>query len=165
MIELEVQSVRISLLSSRRVVVLKEVDAERFLPIWIGAAEADAIVVKLQDMEISRPLTHDLLNNIINTLGAEISRVIITELVDNAEGSATFHARVVLSTGDSEVEVDSRSSDAIALAVRAGVPIMAEEAVMDRAAVEPSANLEEEGATVSDEEIAIFRDYIDGIEE
>jgi bifunctional DNase/RNase len=165
MIELQVQSVRISLLSSRRVVVLKEVDAERFLPIWIGAAEADAIVVKLQDMEISRPLTHDLLNNVIHALDAEVTHVVISQLVDNAEGSATFHARVVLSADDAEIEVDSRSSDAIALAVRAGVPIYADEGVMERAAVSPSANLEEQGAAVSDEELSIFRDFIDGIEE
>jgi bifunctional DNase/RNase len=165
MIELEVESIRISLLSSRRVVVLKDLTAERYLPIWIGAAEADAITIKLQDMQVSRPMTHDLLKNVIEALGATISHVTITQLVDNLEGSGTFHASIFLTMGDQEIEVDSRSSDAIALAVRVGAPIFADDQVLERAAIVPSPDIETPTSGQSDEDLTIFRDFIDGLEE
>ena len=165
MIELEIESIRISLLSSRRVVVLKEMNAERYLPIWIGAAEADAITIKLQDMQVSRPMTHDLLQNVITALDATLSHMAITQLVDNLEGGGTFHASLFLSSADKEIEVDSRSSDAIALAVRAGVPIFVDPEVMERAAIVPSPNLEPSAENAPDEDLTIFKDFINGLEE
>ena len=165
MIELKVESVRISLLSSRRVVVLRETDSERYLPIWIGTAEADAITVKLQGMQISRPLTHDLLKNVIEALGARLSHVTITQLVDKLEGGGTFHASLFLSMDGKEIEVDSRTSDAIALAVRTGVPIFADESVMEQASIMSSPSLEVPAVDIPDEDLSVFRDFLDGLDE
>lgn len=165
MVELKVESIRVSLLSSRRLVVLKEVGTERYLPIWIGAAEADAIAIKLQNMELSRPLTHDLLKNVIEELGATISYIVVSDLVENSEGGGTFYGRIVLDVGGRQLEIDSRPSDAIALAVRAGVPIFGTEEVMARAAITPSPNLEgvkpEAG---EDQDLSVFREFIDGLD-
>lgn len=164
MIELKVESVRVSLLSSRRLVVLKEVGAERYLPIWIGAAEADAITIKLQGMQLSRPLTHDLLKNVIEELGATVSYIVINDLVDNVEtGGGTFYGRIVLDVGGQELEIDSRPSDAIALAVRVGAPIFGSEDVMARAGIMPSPNLEL-AEPPPDEDLSIFREFVDGLD-
>lgn len=169
MIELEVDSIRVSLLSPRRLVVLKELGTDRYLPIWIGTAEADAITIKLQNMPVSRPLTHDLLKSIIEELGANVSHILISDLVDNAEGGGTFLARIVLNLGQGSAEVDSRPSDAIALAVRVGAPIFVEETVMDRASIKPSPSVEEPGVDVaephSEEDLSVFRDFMEGLEE
>ncbi len=136
MIEMTIDSIRVSLMNYQRVVILKEKEADRYLPIWIGPAEADAIAVKLQNVELSRPLTHDLLQSVITTLGASVSYIVVNELQND-----TFYAKLSLSVDGAEVEVDSRPSDALALAVRAGVPIYAEESVLDKAGI----ILEEEG--------------------
>lgn len=157
MIELKVDSVRVSLLSSNRLVVLKELGRDRYLPIWIDVSVADAITVKLQGMRVSRPLTHDLIKNIIEELGAAVSHVLINELADN-----TFFARIILDRDGHHHEVDSRSSDAIALAVRLGVPIMAAESVMDQAAVTPSTNLEAGEPEISGD-LSVFRDFVEGL--
>ena len=130
MIEMTIDSIRVSLMNYQRVVILKEKGAERFLPIWIGAAEADAIAVKLQDVSVPRPLTHDLLQSVIDVLGARVSSIIVSDLKND-----TFYARIQLSVDGREVEVDSRPSDALALAVRVGVPIYTEEAVLDKAGI------------------------------
>lgn len=131
MIEMLIDSIRVSLMNYQRVVILKEKESDRYLPIWIGPAEADAIAVKLQDVTVSRPLTHDLLRSVIDTLGARINSIIVSELKND-----TFFAKVVLSlNGGQVVEVDSRPSDALALAVRAEVPIFAEELVLDKAGI------------------------------
>ncbi len=130
MIELSIESIRVSLRNYQRVVILREKDADRYLPIWIGPAEADAIAVRLQEVSVVRPLTHDLLTNMIEQLGGVVKRVVVSELQND-----TFFARIHLEQDGRTVEVDSRPSDAIALAVRTGVPIFAEEAVLDRAGV------------------------------
>jgi len=161
MIEVKVDSIRVSLLSSRRLVVLQEIDVERYLPIWIGDAEADSITIKLQEMPISRPLTHDLLKNVIEALGAQVVRVAISDLVDNEEGGGTFIGRLILDIDGEEVEVDSRPSDAIALAVRVEAPIFVAESVLERAGIVPSENLEE---SYQSGDLSIFRDFIDGLE-
>jgi len=109
---------------------LKEKDTERYLPIWIGPAEADAIAVKLQGVNVPRPLTHDLLRSVIDILGGIIDSIVVTELKND-----TFYARLVLNVDGGQLEVDSRPSDAIALAVRAEVPIYAEELVLDKAGI------------------------------
>jgi len=130
MIEMTIDSIRVSLMNYQRVVILKEKMAERYLPIWIGPAEADAIAVKLQGVTVPRPLTHDLLRTVIDVLGATINSIIISDLK-----SDTFYARIILNVDGGQMEVDSRPSDALALAVRAEVPIYAEEAVLDKAAI------------------------------
>ena len=128
MIEMTIDSIRVSLMNYQRVVILKEKGAERYLPIWIGAAEADAIAVKLQDVSVPRPLTHDLLQSVVDVLGATVNSIIVSDLKND-----TFYARVLLNVDGGLVEVDSRPSDALALAVRAEVPIYAEESVLDKA--------------------------------
>lgn len=130
MLEMTVDSIRVSMLNYQRVVILKEKDADRYLPIWIGPAEADAIAVKLQDISVPRPLTHDLLGSVIANLGASVHSIIVCDLQND-----TFYARIILEVDGRTVEVDSRPSDAIALAVRAKVPIYADESVMDKAGI------------------------------
>jgi uncharacterized protein len=130
MIEMTVDSIRVSLMNYQRVVILKEKVAERYLPIWIGPSEADAIAVKLQGVSVPRPLTHDLLCSIISALGATINSIVVSDLKND-----TFYAKVLLSVDGEQMEVDSRPSDALALAVRAEVPIFAEETVLDKAGI------------------------------
>jgi len=130
MIEMSVDSIRVSLMNYQRVVILKEKEAERYLPIWIGPAEADAIAVKLQGVTVPRPLTHDLLHSVIDTLGATVNHIIICDLK-----SDTFYAKIILNVNGGQMEIDSRPSDALALAVRADVSIFADEVVLDRAGI------------------------------
>ncbi len=135
MIEMTIDSIRMSMMNYQRVVILREKEAEekeaeRYLPIWIGPAEADSIAVKLQDVAVPRPLTHDLLHNMIDTLGATVTYIVVCDLRND-----TFYAKIILSVNGEAVEVDSRPSDAIALAVRVKVPIYAEESVLDKAGI------------------------------
>ena len=130
MIEMTIDSIRVSLMNYQRVVILKEKLAERYLPIWIGPAEADAIAVKLQGVTVPRPLTHDLLRSMIDTLGATINSIIVNDLKND-----TFYAKIILAVDGGLTEVDSRPSDALALAVRADVPIYVEELVLDKAGI------------------------------
>jgi len=130
MIEMAIDSIRVSLMNYQRVVILKEKMAGRYLPIWIGPAEADAIAVKLQGVTVPRPLTHDLLRLVIDSLGATIRSIIVSDLK-----SDTFYAKIVLNIDGEQIEIDSRPSDALALAVRADVPIYADEVVLDKAGI------------------------------
>ena len=130
MVEMTVESVRINLATQQRVVILKATKQERYLFIWIAHAEAYAIAVELQGTTSPRPLTHDLLKNVISDLGARIVSIVISDLIDDI-----FYARIVLDIAGRHVEVDARPSDAIALAVRAKTPIFVEESVLDRAGV------------------------------
>ncbi len=130
MIEMTIDSIRVSLMNYQRVVILREKKAGRYLPIWIGAAEADAIAVKLQGVTVPRPLTHDLLRLVIDSLGATVDSIIVNDLK-----SDTFFAKIILNVDGGQVEIDSRPSDALALAVRAGVPIFVDEAVLDKAGI------------------------------
>ena len=130
MIEMTIDSIRVSMMNYQRVVILKEKMAERYLPIWIGPAEADAIAVKLQDVTVPRPLTHDLLCSVIDNLGATVNSVIVNELKND-----TFYAKIILNVDGGLMEVDSRPSDALALAVRVEVPIYVEDAVLDKAGI------------------------------
>jgi len=168
-----IESIRVSLMNYQRVVILREKDSDRYLPIWIGPAEADAIAVRLQDVQVARPLTHDLLRDAIGQLGATVEYVVVNDLSND-----TFFARIMLQVDGRSVEIDSRPSDAIALAVRAQVPIFADESVLEKASVK----LDEEGALdavtggtqpieqtgeVSDEELerlTPFRDLIEGLD-
>lgn len=138
MIEVEVDSIRVSLMNQQRVILLKDINEDRFLPIWIGQPEADAITVELQENRtIKRPLTHDLLKSVIEELGATIDHVFINDMRRDV-----FYARLVLNVDGDEVEIDSRPSDAIAVAVRAKAPIFVSEAVMQKSAVEPDEDVE-----------------------
>ena len=130
MIEMTIDSIRVSLMNYQRVVILKEKMSERYLPIWIGPAEADAIAVKLQGVAVPRPLTHDLLRTVIDALGATVNSIIVCDLKND-----TFFAKVILNVDGGQLEIDSRLSDALALAVRVEVPIYAEETVLDKAGV------------------------------
>jgi bifunctional DNase/RNase len=161
MIEVEIDSIRVSLMSQHRVVILKELNSERFLSIWIGPYEAEAITVSLQELEVSRPLTHDLLRNLLVALGVEVKQVNITQLKDDV-----FHANIILNTNGKEMEIDSRPSDALALAVRVHVPIFVDEAVMDEAATVPEADVEiEEGVDEdSQERLEVFKDFVETLD-
>lgn len=130
MLEMTIDSIRVSPMNYQRVVILREKNADRYLPIWIGPAEADAIAVKLQDLAVPRPLTHDLLRTIIDSLGGTIKHILVNDLHND-----TFYAKIVIQVDGSEKEIDSRPSDAMALAVRAQVPIFAAETVMDKAGI------------------------------
>ena len=170
MIEMSVEGIRVSLMNYQRVVILKEKDADRYLPIWIGPAEADAITVRLQDVSVARPLTHDLLRDVLERLGAQVDSVIVNDLTDD-----TFYARILLNVNGERIEIDARPSDAIALAVRVQVPIFAEDSVLEKAGVQ----LDQEGQPVErtsqqeptskvDEEelqrMSAFRDFIQSLD-
>ena len=130
MLEMTVDSIRVSPMNYQRVVILKERDADRYLPIWIGPAEADAIAVKLQDLSVPRPLTHDLLRTVIDNLGGSVERILVNDLQND-----TFFAKITIQTNGSSKEIDCRPSDAVALAVRAQAPIFAEESVLEKAGI------------------------------
>jgi bifunctional DNase/RNase len=173
MIEMIIDSIRVSTVNYQRVVILKEKSAERYLPIWIGSVEADAIAVKLQAVNVPRPLTHDLLCSIITALGASIKYVLLSDLKND-----TFYAKIVFNAVDRKLEVDSRPSDALALATRVGVPIYVDEAVLEKGAImldkktgqsiSPGKKLE--GAhekEISEDELrkmSAFRDFIDKLD-
>jgi uncharacterized protein len=146
-----VESVRVHMLSSQHVVILREADRERYLPIWIGSWEAQSIAMKLQGIEAERPLTHDLLASILEELGASVRRIVVSDLADE-----TYRARIVLASSGDDYEIDARPSDAIALAVRVSAPIFATEAVLDRASVIPEADEEER--------LSVFRDFVNSLE-
>ena len=129
-IEMTIDSIRVASRNSNRNLILKEKSAERYLPIWIGNAEADAIGIKLQGIQCSRPLTHDFLCAVIEALGAIVKSAIINKLEDG-----TFYAKVTLITDRGEIDVDCRPSDAIAVAVRAEAPVFADKDVLDRAGI------------------------------
>lgn len=172
MIRVQVDSIRFSLLTQQRIVVLREEASRRFVPIWIGPFEADAIALAVQGHQPPRPMTHDLLVATITQLGGVISQVVVNDFHDG-----TFYARVYVEHQGRTIELDSRSSDAIALAVRADVPIFVAESVMAAAGQESddqdnddeipttSAQVEAEATPSSDEEeLSIFRKFIDSLE-
>jgi len=164
MLEMVIESIRVSTLNYQRVVILKEKEAERYLPIWIGPAEADAIAVKLQDYKVPRPLTHDLLGSVINTLGASVDSIVVCDLRDD-----TFFAKIILAANGNRLEVDSRPSDAIALAVRTESPIFAEEAVLEKAGIiiDPETGKPTPARDIPPEEMeqmGAFRDFIESLD-
>ena len=161
---MSIESIRVSLVNYQRVVILKEKGSERYLPIWIGPAEADAIAVRLQEVAVARPLTHDLLRSVIDALGAQINCVIVNDLAND-----TFYARLLLDVDGKSLEIDSRPSDAIALAVRAEVPIFADESVLEKAGVVMDKEGEKvmEGETVDPaelEKMSAFKEFIETLD-
>jgi hypothetical protein len=148
--EMVVESVRVHMLSSQHVVILRDAQRERYLPIWIGPWEANAIAMRLQGVTPERPMTHDLFSQTLAELGVEIKRIVVSDLADD-----TFRARLFLELDGKAVELDARPSDAIALAVRTGVPIFATDAVLDRAAVVPESE--------EDEKLSVFREFVNSL--
>jgi uncharacterized protein len=158
MIPVGIASLSVDSVSNQPVIILRPVGEEgaggRLVPIWIGQNEATAILLALQDISPPRPMTHDLLKEAIEALGAEVTRVEITRI----EGG-TFYALIVLSgPGDSVLEVDARPSDSIALAVRTGAPIFIAEQVLDEAAVVEATEEDEE------EQVERFREFLEGVD-
>jgi uncharacterized protein len=158
MIEVKVETIQVSLVSSHRIVVLKELEAERYLPIFIGPCEAEAISVGAKGIDVSRPLTHDLIVSILDALDAELLYIHVGDLSDN-----TFYATLTVSTGDAELEIDSRPSDAIAIAVRVGVPIYVAESVMEDAGVTPEQDIRTQGGG-NTEGLSAFRDFLSSLD-
>ena len=155
LIPCSVDSVRVHVLTGQHVVLLQEQGSKRMLPIWIGQDQAHSIATKLAGIVSERPLTHDLLMTIIRALGAEVTRVVVKELVADEAGGGVFHGSVFLRGPQGEVEVDSRASDAIALAVRCGAPILVADTVLDRSAI-PSEGEDEGG-------LQVFKTFIENL--
>jgi bifunctional DNase/RNase len=172
MIEVVIDSVRVSLTNQQRIVILKEVSAERYLPIWIGPYEAEAITIALQEVEIARPQTHDLIKNLLLALNARLARIEITAIRDDV-----YFANLFLEIGGEEVRIDSRPSDAIAMAVRCHVPILVTKEVMNTASItpeqeEPIAQSNDKKQSPkkrpapesSSDRLSIFEDFIDHLD-
>jgi uncharacterized protein len=153
MIEMVIYGVSFDLVGKQPIVLLKTADGNKFLPIWIGHPEAAAILMKLQGASTPRPMTHDLVTDMLEQLDAQVTRITVTELKEN-----TFYASITVAQNGSEIEVDSRPSDAIALAVRAEAPIYANERVIEESAIEF------EGEEVNEDEIVDeFRKFLDDV--
>jgi bifunctional DNase/RNase len=150
MIEVSLVGVRVELPSNQPIVLLKETQGDRYLPIWIGAVEATAIAFALQGVETPRPMTHDLMRDILRETDTEVERVVINELVDQ-----TFYALIRMSNDGKSTEVSSRPSDAIALAVRINAPLFAAEEVLEQAGIE----LKDE----EESEVEKFREFLDQV--
>ncbi len=157
MIEVTLETIQVSLVSSHRIVVLKQLGMERYLPIWIGPCEAEAISVGVNNIDMERPLTHDLIINTMNALKAELLYIFINDLANN-----TFYARLMLDVEGEEIEVDSRPSDAMAIAVRLDVPIYVAEYVMDEAGVVPEEDITE--GDEASENLGVFRDFLSSLD-
>jgi len=175
MVEVVIDSIRVSLMSQQRIVILRERDAERYLAIWIGVYEAESITIALQEVEVARPLTHDLLKNVFNQLNARILRVEVVALRDD-----TFYGNVVAETDGHILNIDARPSDALAIAVRAHVPILVARSVMDSAGIIPEEDLQEqsssepaqaakpaenpEPADESEDRLSVFQDFLENLD-
>lgn len=171
MVEVVIDSVRVSLTNQQRIIVLREVNAERYLPIWIGPYEAEAITVALQEIEVARPQTHDLVKNVLTNLEARLVRVEVVALRDDV-----FFGNLVIEVGGNTINVDSRPSDALALAVRAHAPILVAREVLDVAGITPEEELQtqetelqtpakpdlpaEEGG---EERLSVFEDFLENL--
>ena len=170
MIEVQIDIVRVHLMTPQRLVVLKQIGSERYLPIWVGPYEAEAITVALQEVEMIRPLTHDLLKNVFGAFNARIKRIEIVKLQNEI-----FYGNIVAEVDGREIDVDSRPSDAIALSVRAHVPILVHNSVMEEAGIVPEQDMPEEeeapeqaeAAPLSEEgteRLSVFEDFLEKLE-
>lgn len=184
MIETTVDSIRVSLITQNRVVILKEVEGSRHLPIWIGAYEAEAIATELQGITPTRPLPYDLMRDMLNQIGARVDRILISDL-----NNQVFFARIVLDHNGQTIEIDSRPSDAIAVAVRTGTRILVDESIMEQAGVPMDSDdedIDELGSQISndletsgqamiapettersraeEDRLGIFRDFINSLD-
>ena len=153
-----VESVRVHVLTGQHVVLLQPNDSDRLVPIWIGADQAHSIATRIAGIPSDRPLTHDLMMSMLRASGVEITRVVVKDLVTEASGSGSvFHGSVFLQVGEREVEIDSRASDAIALAVRCDARILVADGVVDRSSIASSGDEQDTG------ELGVFRQFIDSL--
>ena len=165
MIKVAIDSIRVSLMSQLRIVILKDPLSGKYLPIFIGPCEAEAIAVKLQGMNVERPLTHDLLKSVITELGGQVQHIIVNDLRQD-----TFYAQIVVEQNGQTRLVDSRPSDAIALSVRLEVPIYVEESVMDRAGITPDEDVDSEPTPLEppqgtpEERLSLFEDFVESLD-
>jgi len=172
MVEVVIDSLRVSLTNQQRIVVLREVGVERYLPIWIGPYEAESITIALQEIEVARPQTHDLLKNFLIELNARLIRVEVSNLADDV-----FYGNLVVETNNQIINIDSRPSDALALAVRVHVPILVAREVMEKAGIIPEKDTEtetgtslstesetDEGSKDSEDRLSIFEDFLEKLE-
>lgn len=163
MVEVNIDSIRVSLMSQHRIVVLKDSSGDRYLPIWIGPCEADAITVELQEVEVQRPLTHDLLKLAIKEMGGKVVHILIIDMRNDV-----YYARIVVEMEGRQLEIDSRPSDAIALAVRAKVPIFVSDMVMEKYGIEPDEDVENEVTPPTgrndSERLSAFADFLDTLD-
>ncbi len=163
MIEVVIDSIRVSLMTAHRIVILKDTNSDRYLPIWIGPCEADAITIELQEMPPQRPLTHDLLKSMIRELGGKVVHILISDLRNDV-----YYARVVIAVNDRQIEVDSRPSDAIALAVRTKVPIFVADPVMEKGGVEPEEDVETQAESqtseLTEDRLSAFKDFVNSLD-
>src|SRR5919205_1679452 len=154
MIEMVIYGVSFDLVGKQPIVLLKTADGNKFLPIWIGHPEAAAILMKLQGASTPRPMTHDLVTDMLEKLEARVTRIAVTELREN-----TFYAVVTVAVDGSEIEIDSRPSDAIALAVRAEAPIFADDSVIEESAIE----FEHDEEGTDEQMVEEFRKFLDEV--
>jgi uncharacterized protein len=164
LIEVAVDSIRIHMPSAQHLVILKEKEADRYLPIWIGSFEAQAIATKISGNPLGRPLTHDLMATAFGDLGVSIKRIVVTRLADQV-----FYARLYVKQNGRDLDFDARPSDAIALAVRVECPIFVAAEVMDTAGIIPDGDegideKERSEAPVDDERLAVFRDFVNSLD-
>jgi bifunctional DNase/RNase len=151
--EMVIYGVSFDMVGKQPIVLLKTVTGNTFLPIWIGHAEAAAILMRLQGTDTPRPMTHDLLNDVLNELNAEVARITVTELREN-----TFYALITLRSQSNEIDIDSRPSDAIALAVRSDAPIYAADAVIEESGIEFESEPEE-----AEDVVEKFKEFLDQV--
>ena len=171
MVEVVIDSIRVGLMSQQRIVVLRELDADRYLAIWIDPYMAEQITISLQEVEVQRPMTHDLLKNVMNSLDAHVVRVEVVEL-----RGEVYYGNIVIEVNGETIDIDSRPSDALALAVRAHVPILVSAEVMDTIGIVPEEDIGEEIYTdvdgselageveESQERLSVFEDFLDQID-
>ena len=171
MMELEIESIRVRQETKQRAIVLRVKESDLYLPIFIGHFEVEAIGLKLMDVEVPRPMTHDLLGSVIGNLGGSVQRIIVSELKND-----TFFAKIVVDYNGSSIEIDSRPSDALALAVRTNAPIFAEDDVVERAGVSLDVESDEsesmdaeesQTSPVAEEELerlSAYTDFIDSLD-
>lgn len=171
MVEVVIDSIRVGLMSQQRIVVLRELDADRYLAIWIDPYMAEQITLALQEVEIQRPMTHDLIKNLLNSVDAQVLRVEVIEL-----RGEVYYGNIVVDINGDMLEIDSRPSDALALAVRTHVPIMVSREVMDAAGIIPEEDLgdeikaemdrQEKSGDIEDgqERLSVFEDFLDNID-
>ena len=154
--EMVIYGVSFDLVGKQPIVLLRTAEGNKFLPIWIGHPEAAAILMKLQSQAPPRPMTHDLVTDMLDQLGAQVVRITVTELREN-----TFYAQITVQQDGSEIEIDSRPSDAIALAIRADAPIFAADRVIEESAIEFEG--EEVTEEQLEEEVTKFKNFLDEV--
>lgn len=155
MVEVKIDAIRVTMMGSRAV-ILKDAESNRYLSIWIGEIEANSISVQLQGFSLARPITHDLIVNIVRDMGASVRHVVVCDMREE-----TYYARILIVNRDGkELNIDSRPSDAIAIAVRCDCPIYVEDEIMDKHSLIPA----EETASLADDDIGAFKDFLGSLD-